>query len=219
MALLKLTFRQNVRAIFPLRLFVISHSRPPSLVPPDPNLVPSTSRTSRHRQADPPAQSAPLSTIAEEPMQPGTTHSKLFHCFICAAFDLLWISDPPIPDSPSNPFLATNTETNRGRDNANDFVNQPPPPASPGAESFPDASSASSRPGTPSQRPRGTPQVGRHSTVNRPRSAVTSNTRATHTKKKAARDVWTFFQETDGGRVCVFCQYVVFLNASRVLMN
>jgi hypothetical protein len=215
MALLKLTFRRNVRAIFPLHLLVISHFRPPLLVPPDPNLASSTSRMSRRRQADSPAQSAPLSTVAEEPTQPGPTHGKLFHCFICAAFNnLLWISDPPIPDSPSNPFLATNTETNRRHDNANanDFVNQPPPPASPGAESFPNASSASSRPGTPSQ----------NSTVNRPRSesAVTSNTRATHAKKKkAARDVWTFFQETDGGRVCVFCQYVVFLNASRIPMN
>lgn len=117
----------------------------------------------------------------------------------------------PVPDSPSNPFLDNDAPTNPN----GDFLNRPRMPTSAGEESFPNpspSSSIGSTLGTPANRPRGTPRVGRHSTA---QNATVGGARAVKKQrvKKGARDIWTFFEDNNEAevRTCVFCQYVFFV--------
>lgn len=84
-------------------------------------------------------------------------------------------------------------------------------PADSDAEVFPNPSpTSSSSGGMTSQQPHNTPRSGRQSTVGHTHSVTTSaNARAIPKRKKAACDVWTFFQDTQEGQFCVLCQYVM----------
>jgi hypothetical protein len=67
-------------------------------------------------------------------------------------------------------------------------------------------------PSTPS-RSRHTPCVGPHSiphsVTRRRRRQSLDNGPAGHKHRHAARDVWTFFEDGDSNRSCIFCKYVL----------
>jgi hypothetical protein len=84
-------------------------------------------------------------------------------------------------------------------------LDQPDLLASGDEESFPDVSPTPSMVGSPAERSRGSPRVGRHSTARVGATVGPVHANAAK-KKKGARDVWTFFQEMDDGCFCVFCQ-------------
>lgn len=137
--------------------------------------------------------------------------------FILSICDVsLDLVPPPIADSPTNPFLTLNASGTQ-RVGRGGVGNLAPTGIVAGADSesegelFPNPSPAgtSSSRATATPRSRGTPRSGRHSIVNRARTASTANARATPKKKKSARDVWTFFKDTSKGRFCLFCEYVL----------
>ena len=129
--------------------------------------------------------------------------------YICSTY-ILAALPTPIPDSPSNPFRIRTNEDHACPGHEAGRETRSSTPTSRSGESFAQASPSSSMGQTPPQRSRGTPRVGRHSTVpstiNRSRPAATGGTRASPKRKKGARDVWTFFEETKDGCFCVFCK-------------
>ncbi|KIJ98153.1 hypothetical protein K443DRAFT_9352 [Laccaria amethystina LaAM-08-1] len=114
----------------------------------------------------------------------------------------------PTPDSPSNPFISTDSLPH-----GEGFLHHPHPPRSPSEESFAEPSPSHSVSGSPSPRSCGSPRAGRHSTANpSPSQSSTTNpsgpTRtARNNRKKGAPDVRTFFKIENEKQVCAFCEH------------
>ena len=146
-----------------------------------------------------------LPTVDEE-VSADPTHfgNVISHFYVVLVIILGSDAGGPIFDSPSNPFLADPANTSNPV-LSNDVLDQPALAASGDEESFPDASPTPSMVGSPTERTRGLPRVGQHSTIRA--GAATGQAHANATKKKkGAHDVWTFFQEMNDGCFCVFCQ-------------
>lgn len=113
-------------------------------------------------------------------------------------------SPVPVPDSPENPFWA-NVQVDQPGDDL--WPTDSQVPVSPGEESFPEPSLTSSMSASPISQNRNAPGATRHGATGQSQSTGRPAVQKKK-KKKAAQDVWTFFEETEKGRLCVFCQYV-----------
>ena len=157
----------------------------------------------------------PLPVVDEEPLpQSGSVILSSHHSHICSTY-ILAALPTPIPNNPSNPFRIRTNEDHACPGHEAGRETRSSTPTSRSGESFAQASPSSSMGQTPPQRSRGTPCVGRHSTVpstiNRSRPAATGGTCASPKRKKGARDVWTFFEEMKDRCFCVFCKWVIYL--------
>jgi hypothetical protein len=99
----------------------------------------------------------------------------------------------PVRDEAANPFLAAEPQADA-------------PLQNPGSPASTERQFHMATPSTIARTPH-RPRAGRHSTARaRPRSP--SDGPAGHKHRHSASDVWTFFEETTGKNVCVFCKYV-----------
>lgn len=183
-------------------------------------MLASTTEAQSFREVPPTSSDVPnrLGTILEESnvlQHHNEDHSREFkyhkHC-LRAINNLSGI--PPITDSPSNPFSSIEN-TNTAQPMVPRHDHSRPPSTSSNGEDIPADNSTSISSSDSIYGSRGGAHVGQHRTPRHQarRPVTTANARAAvPPKKKAARDVWTFFKKEDKGRACVFCEYVVLLS-------
>jgi hypothetical protein len=207
MARRKSLFELRVSAHLYTSLLILMHTKPLDFIQ---SPTPNRRRTGRQQQATTKTTEDATADIATPPAptacnrrcqnDPAPAAAPTAEPTIVPAADPPDANDPapgpvptPVCDEAANPFLAAEPQADA-------------PLQNPGSPAPTERQFHMATPSTIARTPHH-PQAGRHST-SRAHPRPPSDGPAGRKHQHSASDVWTFFKETTGKNICVFCKYV-----------